>query len=145
MKAQVLFESRTGNTKRAAELIATSLAELGVEVGVSPAGSPDLEAIAAADIVFIGTWVDGLVIAGHRPGDSRKLKRIPALWGKPVAAFMTYAIHPGNAISKLAKLLEKNQHCDVVTSHAFKKSLLPGGVDNFVEESLSAIGAEIKR
>lgn len=144
MKAVVLFESRTGNTKRAAEMIATSLAELGVDSSVYPVAKPDLEAVSAADIVFIGTWVDGIVVAGHRPGDSRKLKAMPALWDKNVAAFMTYAIHPGNAANKLAKLLEKNLHCNVVAARALKKSLLPGGVDHFVEEALTAIGAEIK-
>ena len=66
MKAVVLYESRTGNTMRAAELVAGALQAIGADVVLERVVDAPLDNIAAADIVFIGTWVDGGTVAGRR-------------------------------------------------------------------------------
>lgn len=107
MKVVVIHESRTGNTRRAAELIGGYFAESGSETEVFPLSQIDLKALAEADLVCIGTWTDGLIIAGHRPGSAGKLrKQLPSLWDKDVVAFCTYAVNPGKTANKLATLLE---------------------------------------
>ncbi|MGI9624209.1 MAG: flavodoxin family protein, partial [Acidimicrobiales bacterium] len=101
MKVIVLFESMTGNTRRAAELIGGSAAGAGAEVWVRPIDGYDPKELAEADIVFVGTWVDGLILFGQRPGRAGRIKALPALDRKRVAAFCTYAVNPGKTIAKL--------------------------------------------
>src|SRR3954467_13260741 len=100
MKAVVLFESMTGNTKRAAELIGGSAAAAGDEVHVRSITDIDFAAVAAAHVGDAGTWVDGLVLFGQRPGRSGRLRKLlPVLDRKPVAVFNTYAINAGKALA----------------------------------------------
>src|SRR5690606_27466732 len=93
MRAVVLYESMTGTTARAARLIAATVEARGGEASVYPVRAIDLKDLAEADVVFVGTWVDGLVVAGHRPGGAARLRALPVIDGKRVAAFMTYAVH----------------------------------------------------
>ena len=80
MKVAVLYESRTGNTARVARMIGAVAEELGAEAGVWSSTKANLDFLTGADLVFVGTWTDGVIIAGHRHGDSRRLKAMPGLW-----------------------------------------------------------------
>ena len=66
----VIHQSRTGNTRRAAELIGGAAEAAGDTVAVRPVTNIDFKELAEADLVFVGTWVDGLILFGHRPGDA---------------------------------------------------------------------------
>ncbi len=103
MRAVVIYESLTGNTAAAARLIAEEVVTHGVEVALYPITDIGLKELAEADIVFVGTWVDGLILFGHRPGRAGRIKAMPVIDGKRVAAFMTYAIHAGKALDRFAK------------------------------------------
>lgn len=105
MKVAVIYESRTGNTAAVAELIGAAVQELGHEVGVFTTSTVNLDYLTDADMVFLGTWTDGIIIAGHRPGDAGKLLDMPGIWGKPTAGFVTYALHAGNIVDKLADVV----------------------------------------
>lgn len=137
----VLFESLTGNTQRAAEHIGGAAAERGADVWVRPIDGYDPKELAEADVVFVGTWTDGLILFGQRPGRAGRIKALPALDRKPVAAFCTYAVNPGKTVDKLAGILEQNG-AEVVARHAFKRSRVEDEVDAFVEASLAALGAD---
>ena len=63
----VIHQSRTGNTRRAAELIGGAAEAAGDTVAVRPVTNIDFKELAEADLVFVGTWVDGLILFGHRP------------------------------------------------------------------------------
>ena len=80
MNVVVIHQSRTGNTRRAAELIGGTVAATGATVAVRPVTNLDYKELARADLVFVGTWVDGLILFGHRPGDAGKVTQIPMLW-----------------------------------------------------------------
>ena len=83
------------------------VAAQGVEVTVYPITDIGLKDLAEADIVFIGTWVDGLVLFGQRPGRAGRIKAMPVIDGKRVAAFMTYAINAGKALDRFARVLDE--------------------------------------
>lgn len=141
MKAVVLFESMTGNTKRAAELIGGSAAAAGDEVHVRSVTDIDFHAVATADVVYIGTWVDGLVLFGQRPGRAARLRKlVPVLDRKPVAVFNTYAINAGRALDKTARLLEE-KGAVIVGRRQFRRDRLEVGVDDFVDEVRAAVGS----
>ena len=136
----VIHQSRTGNTRRAAELIGGAVAATGATVAVRPVGNLDYAELALADLVFVGTWVDGLVLFGHRPGDAGKVSQIPPLWDKKVVAFMTHAVNPGNAADKLAALLSGNG-AEVVAARSLNRRRLKVEAPAFVAEVLDGVGA----
>ena len=140
MRVAVLYESMTGNTRRVAELIGGAAAARGAEVSVRPVTDPDLHAVSQADVVFIGTWVDGLVLFGQRPGRAGRLRKLPVLDHKPVAVFCTYAINAGHALRKTAALLE-SRGARILTGQLFRRDRLDEGVDDFVDDVLNAIAA----
>lgn len=138
MKAVVIFESRTGNTQRAAEMIGGELRQAGYEVAVRPVQGIKLTEIAEADLLAVGTWVDGLVLFGHRPGGTAKLMTLPSLHHKPVAAFATFKWYPGNCIDQIADLLAY-KGADVIHRQAFNKQQLDVMVPEFVDNVLAAV------
>ena len=139
----VIYESLTGNTARAARLVADEVAEQGVEVSVYPITDIGLKDLAEADIVFIGTWVDGLVLFGHRPGRAGRIRSMPVIDGKRVAAFMTFAIHAGKALDRFARVLEE-RGATVVSRTLLRRDRLEAGIAEFVTASLDSVPAYSK-
>jgi flavodoxin len=138
VKVAVLYESKTGNTRKAAELIGGAIAALGEDVRVmSVRNVDDLHFLASADLVFVGTWVDGVILFGHRPGGAKALRRMPTLSGKHVAVFNTYAVHQGGMLKKLARMLRR-QGATVVASCGFRRTDLQAGLKEFVADALAA-------
>lgn len=136
MKVVVLHQSRTGNTKKAAELIGGAVQSSGASVSVRSVSNIDYKELADADLIFVGTWVDGLIMFGHRPGDSGKIKKVPKLWDKKVVAFMTHALNPGNAAEKMASLLEEHG-ANVLASRSLNRHHLKLEAPAFANEALS--------
>jgi len=142
VKVAVVYESRTGTTERAAELIGAGAQELGHEVGVWPTGKVNLEFLTEADIVFLGTWTDGIVVAGHRPGDAGKLLDMPGIWGKPTAGFVTYKFHAGKVIEKVGDVVTLLGG-DWLGGRTFRKDKLSEGIAGFVVAALDEAEARI--
>lgn len=138
MQIAVVYASRTGNTRRAAELIGAAVEERGHTVRVQSVDDLDYKTLADADLVVLGTWVSGHFIIGQKPGDARRLAKVPKLTGKPVAIFLTYALNPGSALGKLEKVLVR-EGANVVGGYAWKRSALPAGVEHFVDAVLGAV------
>ena len=102
MKATLLVESLTGNTWKAAELIADDLRQEGWTInGLTKLRTPDLAAIQDADMVLVGTWVHGLFVVGQTPWALATISNLPAMRGKRAAAFCTFALNPGRSLDKL--------------------------------------------
>ena len=139
MNIVVIHQSRSGNTKKAAELIGGAIASLGNRVSVRSTENLDFKELANADLIFVGTWVDGLILFGHRPGDIGKLDLIPPLWGKNVVAFMTHAVNPGKAASKFSSYFE-SKGAKVISSRSINKRELDSKIRPFVKEALAEIG-----
>ena len=140
MKVVVIHQSRTGNTRRAAELIGGAVEAAGNSAVVRSASNLDYKELAQADLVFVGTWVDGLILFGHRPGDLARIRRIPPLWDKHVAAFMTHAVHPGDAVDKLAAVLVE-RGARVLDARSLHRRHLEEEVPAFVEGVLTGVDA----
>jgi flavorubredoxin len=140
MRAVVIYESMTGNTARAARLIADEVAAQGVETSLYNITDIGLKDLAEADIVFIGTWVDGLVLFGQRPGRAGRIKAMPVIDGKRVAAFMTYALNAGKALERFKTVLEE-RGATVVSATLLRRDRLDRGIDAFVSSSLDTVPA----
>lgn len=106
MRAIVIYESLTGNTRKAGELIAAELRAAGHEAVVCPTYEIDYAALQQADLVIVGGWTDGLFFVGQRPGRAGRLRKLPALRGKRAVCYVTYALDAGKTLEKLATIVE---------------------------------------
>jgi hypothetical protein len=138
MNAAIIYESLTGNTKKTAHLIGQELGKAGVTATVFPITNVDYQALEVADLVIVGTWTDGIVIAGQRPGRAARLRHLPTIGGKRCLVFITYAIDPGKTLEKLSRIMEQ-RGANVLGGLAIKRNDLEGGARDFVARLLEAI------
>lgn len=138
MRAIVIYESLTGNTRKAADLIVAELERSGVTASACPITQVDLQALSQADVVIVGSWVDGMILFGQRPGRSGRLTKLPVIDGKTAAVYCTYAVDPGKTLEKLATIVRRRGG-EVVGGFAIKRSDLAGGVREFVDRLLGAV------
>ena len=135
----VIYESLTGNTRRAAGLIGGQLASGGLDViNLSPANAVDLQALSAAELVVVGTWTDGILVVGQRPGRAGRLQQLPAMRGKRAVVFCTYAINPGKTIDKLMGIVG-GRGADVIGGLALHRRHLEEGAADFSGRLLGAL------
>lgn len=141
MKAVVLTESLTGNTRRAGELIATKLQEerWGI-TDVCQVRKPDFAAIQAADLVVVGTWVHGIFVVGMAPFGAGALANLPAMQGKRAAVFCTFAINPGSTLDKMTSIIGQTG-ADVIGGLALHRSKLDAHAETFVSRLVATVPA----
>lgn len=138
MDAVIIFESLTGTTRAAARVMADRFFDHDVATGLFPVDAIDDAAVAAADLVVIGSWTDGALIVGQRPGRAGKLKKqLPDLRGKRVIVYCTYAITPGKTLSKLHQIAEAHGG-QVVGGLAIRRDKVEAGARELVERTMAA-------
>jgi sulfite reductase alpha subunit-like flavoprotein len=76
MNAVIVYESLTGNTEKASNLMAKELRAAGVATSVCRIANVDYQALANADLVIVGTWTDGVFVVGQRPRRAQRLRRL---------------------------------------------------------------------
>ena len=138
MEAVIVYDSVTGNTRRAASLIADALGRAGIGATVFPVTAYNPDAIAAADLVVVGSWTDGLIVAGQRPGRKKRFRGLPDLTGKRAAVFCTYAVNPGRTLAKLTAVVE-DLGADVLGGMALHRHHLAEQSDELVERLAGAL------
>ena len=106
MRVVVIYESLTGNTRKASHLIADELVAAGHEAVACPTTAVDYQALHEAEVVVIGGWTDGLFFVGQKPGRAGRLRNLPALSGKRAVCFVTYALDAGHTLEKLTAIVE---------------------------------------
>jgi hypothetical protein len=136
----VISESLTGNTRRAAGFIARELGAQGVGAVACPITAIDYQALSTADLVIIGTWTDGVVLFGQRPGRAHRLRALPSIAGKKAVVFCTYAVDPGRTLDKLTEIV-RERGGDVIGGMAIRRNDLAGGARELVTRLLSAVEA----
>ncbi|MFV0524382.1 MAG: flavodoxin family protein [Acidimicrobiales bacterium] len=138
MNAIVIFESLTGNTRHAAELITEELIRSGVPTVISPIDKIDLQALSEADLVVVGGWVDGLFFFGQRPGRAGKLVSMPVIDGKLAAVFCTYAVNAGSTLEQMSGIVSRRGG-EVIGGMTIRRNKMADGAIEFVGRLLGAI------
>jgi flavorubredoxin len=138
VNAVIIYESLTGNTRRAAELIAVALSKAGVITSICPVTQIDYQALSAADVVIVGSWTDGVFVVGQRPGRANRIRALPVLDRKNCVVFCTYALNPGKTLAKLSRIMEE-RGARVLGGMAIRRNNLEGGAREFVERLLDAV------
>jgi flavorubredoxin len=138
VNAIVIYESLTGTTRKLSHNIAEELEARGVSTTVCNIGSVDLQALSEADIVFVGTWTDGIIVTAQKPGRAGRIKAMPTLRNKKVVGFVTYALHPGKVAEKMADLLAWRGG-DVIGVREVRRDDLTMGAAEVVHHGLKAL------
>ncbi len=137
MDAVVIYESLTGHTAKAGQAIAEGLTAAGIPTQAYPIKKIDFQALSKADLVIVGSWVDGLVVVGQRPGRLGRIKAMPALAGKRAVVYLTYAIDPGKALQKMSDAVAA-RGAVVLGGQVIRRDKLDEGVADFVDRVLQA-------
>ena len=138
MQAVVIYESLTGHTKKAGEAIAAQLRANGIACDAFSTTHIDYEALKEADLVILGSWTDGLVLVGQRPGRLGRLKKLPSFAGKRAVVYLLYAIDPGKALTKLS-MAAKGLGAEVLGGQTIRRDKVEEGVDEFVDKLLAVL------
>jgi hypothetical protein len=139
--AIVIYESLTGNTRKAAVAIAAELEAAGVPAVVSPITDIDYRALSEADLVVLGAWTDGLLFVGQRPGRAGRLGALlPAMAGKRCVVFCTYAIDSGKVLEKLTAIAEY-KGATVLGGLAIHRRHIPEGARDLVARTLDVLAS----
>ncbi|MBI2706526.1 MAG: flavodoxin domain-containing protein [Actinobacteria bacterium] len=141
MQAVIIYDSLTGNTRRAANDIADELYRFGIGSNLFKVSEVSDAAVAGADLVLVGSWTDGLFVVAQKPGRRRKFKHLlPDLTGKRCAVFCTFALNPGNTLNKLTKLVEAHGG-DVVGGMSIRRDDLEGGAAELTQRLVAVLSA----
>lgn len=106
----VAYESRGGRTARAAGLVAGRLRGTGAVVRTVPLSQAGLAELTDTDLLVIGTWVEGLVLARVRAARATRawLADLPRLAGLRAATFCTFAVSPAVSMAGMRQALEEH-------------------------------------
>ncbi|HEX4868277.1 MAG TPA: flavodoxin family protein [Acidimicrobiales bacterium] len=136
MNAVVIYESLTGNTAKAGRAIAAELTAAGVPTRAFPITKIDYQALADAELVIVGSWTDGLIFVGQKPGRMGRITSMPALAGKKAVVYLTYAVDAGQALQKLSDAVAA-RGAEVLGGTRIRRDKLAAGVDDLVDRVLA--------
>lgn len=144
----VCHESSGGTTAATAIAIADQLAAVGARVTTLPITEVGASELAAADIIIVGTWVEGLVVARVHPAKAmcKWLENLPRLGSRPVGVFCTYGVNPKTTLGEMRAAIEaKGGH--ISEEAAFGPKDREGdvahlGTANFVRSLVSSLALE---
>ena len=143
----VACESRSGHTDQRGRDLAAELERRGAAVELRRLAEVGLSEIAAVDLVVVGTWVEGFVVAGVQPARATRdwLARLPGLGARKFATFCTYAVAPRGSLGTLRRSLEANGG-SVVAEAAFGPSRHGSpAVEPFAAAIMAAMSPEPQR
>ena len=138
MYGVVIYESLTGNTRRAAKQIAGDLTAAGYPTIACPTTAVDYQALHEAELVIVGGWTDGMFFVGQRPGRASRLRKLPTLKGKRALCFVTYALDPGKTLDKLVAIVE-GLGASVEGGMTIRRDKLEEGAREFVDRALANV------
>lgn len=144
MKVLVAYESRSGRTARAANAYAHAATGLRHEALAKPLQEVSDDDLAGADLLLVGSWVDGFIVAGVGPARaaSRRIAEFPWLAYKPCGVFCTYAVSPRRTLDKLAALVSERGGW-VIAAHAAQRFSPEAGAGDFVRAALDVAQTRI--
>jgi flavodoxin len=140
MNVLVLYQSRSGHTRDAAEAIAQATRSLNHNTVVESIIQVRAADVESADVLFVGTWVQGFILFGVKPaGADLWVPALPSLEGKAVGVFCTYAFSPRGSLRALGAMLE-GRGATILDQHAFHRSRPRHGTEQFAQRIVQLAG-----
>jgi flavodoxin len=138
MKVLVAYEGQSQPARKVAEAIAAEARNLGNQTTLKSLGEVNAYDTQTADVLFLGTWAEGMLLNVKPAGAARWVPALPSLRGKAVATFCTYGFRAGGALRKLNALLEE-QGARIMGDQAFSNGSAGKNVESFVSGILNAV------
>jgi len=109
LRVLICYESVGGTTARAAQAIADGYSGRGLVTQILPIAKVGAAELASTDMVVVGSWVEGFVVAGVGPAKAMRkwLAGLPRLGGKPVAIFCTFGVAPKGTLRMMRRALQE--------------------------------------
>lgn len=106
----VCYASRGGTTAGVAQIISESFNARGFAVTTLPIEKVGVQELLRADVLIIGTWVEGLVVTRVHPALAMRkwLAALPTLAGRPVGIFCTYGVNPKDSLDEVRVCIESH-------------------------------------
>jgi hypothetical protein len=119
--------------------MAKTAREQGYEVTIAAVSQARARDIAEADLVLVGTWVEGFILFGTKPAKATLwVPALPSLHGKSVAIFCTYLFHPRGSLNTLQTMLE-GRGATVLAQAAFRRNRAVESAPDFVRHVLTTV------
>lgn len=108
MKIAIVYDTRTGTTAKAAQEMGRIWENLGHQCQVQYIGQAKPADVSNADLICVGSWVQGLFIIGQHPTEETMafIERLENITGKQTIVFCTYKVASGSTLRQMAKALE---------------------------------------
>ena len=96
--AVIIYNSKTGTTKKYAEEIASYLKSSGISISISSIQAFQGNLLSDADFVFLGSWTNGLMFILQHPDQEWKdfAAKLPSMPATKLIFFTTYKILTGS-------------------------------------------------
>lgn len=109
MNIEIVYDTSTGITARAAEAMGQIMEEHGHQCRVQYIGQADPADVSEADLICVGSWVKGLFIIRQHPTERSMefIDRLGNLEGKEAVVFCTYKLATGSTLHKMATAMEE--------------------------------------
>jgi flavodoxin len=106
-RAVIVYRSRTGTTRRLAQEIGAFLATREILPEVVSVGECDVEALRDVDLLLLGCWTGGLMIAAQHPDKPwiDFVQAMPVLTGPRIGLFTTYKLATGRMFGQMRRHL----------------------------------------
>ena len=103
----VCYCSEGGTTKAVAEEMVDQLNVRGARASALPIDEVGVKELASADVLMVGTWVEGFVVANVHPARAMRawLENVPMLGGRRVGVFCTYRVNPRSVLTEMSELI----------------------------------------
>jgi menaquinone-dependent protoporphyrinogen IX oxidase len=135
MRFAIVYDSRTGTTKSAAEKMTELVISKGHECDLVPVQAADSAAVSAADAVCIGSWTEGLFfILQHATKATTEFVSTLSLDGKPAAVFCTYKTSAGKMLPKMAAAMTA-RGANVTGQLKARGPVVPPGFESWVDST----------
>ena len=138
-KAWIIYQSKTGITKKFAQEIGAYLSsKAGLEAKVTSVQEFNNDSGKVADIIMLGCWTSGLMLMFQHPDKTWKkfAAGLPDLSGSRTALFTTYKIATGSMFKRMQKHLA-GKSADVKLELKSRNGQLSEEHKQLIEEFLS--------
>lgn len=109
MNIAIVYDSSTGTTAKAAETMGKAMEARGHQCRVESIASADPADVSGADLICVGSWVNGLFIIRQHPteGTMQFIEQLGDLSGKNAIVYCTYKLAAGSTLRQMARALEE--------------------------------------
>jgi len=133
MRIAIVYDSRTGTTRAAAEEMTQMAVAAGHECAAVAVQASNPSDVAAADAVCVGSWTEGYFFFGqHATKATMEFIDQLELASTPTAVFCTYKTSPGKMLNKMADRLE-TRGAKVTGRFRSRGRAAPDGFGNWLE------------